>query len=84
MSCSLMNLMRIFFDPYATKEVNILGKGYPLPASFSSTYATWLSENNLQRASLLNMIAKKDSATMPKLFMLSPYNLNQKSYHHDS
>lgn len=53
-------------------------KGYLLSASFSSTYATWLSENNRQRASLLNMIAKKDSATMPKLFMLSPYNPNQK------
>lgn len=67
-----------FFDPYTTKEVNILGKSYPLSASFSSTYATWLSENNLQRTSLLNMIAKKDSATMPELFMLSPYNPNQK------
>ncbi|AXR98949.1 hypothetical protein [Moraxella bovoculi] len=51
-----------FFDPCATKEVNILGKSYPLSASFSSTYATWLSENNLQRASLLNMIAKKKIA----------------------
>ncbi|WP_196296259.1 hypothetical protein [Moraxella bovoculi] len=29
-----------FFDPYTTKEVNILGKSYPLSASFSSTYAT--------------------------------------------
>ncbi|WP_063513849.1 hypothetical protein [Moraxella ovis] len=67
-----------FFDPYATKEVNILGKSYPLSTSFSSTYATWLSENNLQRASLLNMIAKKDSAKMPELFMLSPHNPNQK------
>lgn len=67
-----------FFDPYTTKEVNILGKNQPLSASFSSTYATWLSENNLQRTSLLNMIAKKNNATMPELFMLSPYNPNQK------
>lgn len=69
-----------FFNPYTTSEVSILGKHYPLSASFSSTYATWLSENNLnlQRMSLLNMVAKKDNATLPELFMLSPYNPRQK------
>lgn len=67
-----------FYNPYTTKDITILGKSYPLSASFSSTYATWLSENHLQRVSLLNMIAKKDHATLPELFMLSPYNPRQK------
>ncbi|STZ14291.1 Alpha/beta hydrolase family [Moraxella caviae] len=66
-----------FFNPYKTQNISILGKDYPLMANFSATYATWLSENNLQQISLLNMLSTSDEAALPELFMLSPYNPEQ-------
>lgn len=66
-----------FFNPYTTKEISIAGKRYPLAANYSSGYALWLSENQLQRVSLLSML-NKNTSSPPQLFMLKPYDPNQK------
>lgn len=66
-----------FFNPYKTKNIEILGKNYPLSANFSAGYALWLGENQLQGVSILNML-NKNTASLPQLFMLKPYDPNQK------
>ncbi|WP_294033582.1 alpha/beta hydrolase [uncultured Moraxella sp.] len=66
------------FDPRQHKSIEVLGKQYPLSANFSAGYALWLSENQLKQLSILNMLAKKDSIALPQLFMLEPYDPNQK------
>ncbi|UZA25587.1 alpha/beta hydrolase [Moraxella bovis] len=66
-----------FFNPYKTKDIEILGKNYPLSANFSAGYALWLAENQLQGVGILNML-NKNTATLPQLFMLKPYDPNQK------
>lgn len=66
-----------FFNPYKTKNIEILGKNYPLSANFSAGYALWLGENQLQGVSILNMLSK-NTASLPQLFMLKPYDPNQK------
>lgn len=66
-----------FFNPYNTREVKIGHKNYPLSANFSAGYALWLAENQLQQVSILNML-DKNTATLPQLFMLNPYDPNQR------
>lgn len=66
-----------FFNPYKTKNIEILGKNYPLSANFSAGYALWLAENQLQSVGILNML-NKNTAALPQLFMLKPYDPNQK------
>lgn len=66
-----------FFNPYKTKEVDILGKNYPLSANYSAGYALWLAENQLQGVSILSML-NKNEVGLPRLFMLKPYDPNQK------
>lgn len=67
-----------FFNPERHRDIQILGETYPLAANFSAGYALWLSENQLQPLSILNMLAKKDHIALPELFMLKPYNPDQK------
>lgn len=66
-----------FFNPYQTKEVEILDKNYPLSANYSAGYALWLAENQFQGVSILGML-NKNNAILPRLFMLKPYDPNQK------
>lgn len=67
-----------FFNPQQHKEIKLFDTSYPLAANFSAGYALWLSENQLKQLSILNMLAKKDSIALPQLFMLEPYDPNQK------
>lgn len=62
------------FNPYRTDKVTLLGEDYPLAANFSASYGLWLSENQLNSVGYLNLLARKDEATLPKLFMLQPYD----------
>lgn len=66
-----------FFNPYKDKTVSILGKEYPLFANFSASYAMWLKENDLGKASLSNML-QKEEVRLPELFMLEPYDPDKK------
>lgn len=62
------------YNPYNTKSVSILGDDYPLAANFSAGYGMWLAENQLDSAGYLNLLARKQDANLPKLFMLEPYD----------
>ncbi len=62
------------YNPYRTNSVPILGDDYPLAANFSAGYGMWLAENQLSGVGYLNLLARKQEANLPKLFMLEPYD----------
>lgn len=67
-----------FFNPSNNTHVKIGDTSYPLTANFSAGYALWLAENQLRQVSLTNMISRSDAIALPELFMLKPYNPDQK------
>ena len=66
------------YNPYQSENVNILNNDYPLAANFSAGYGLWLSENQLNSVGYLNLITGQPDATLPKLFMLEPYDPNKR------
>ncbi len=62
------------YNPFNTKTVNILGDEYPLAANFTASYASWLVENQLSQVGYLSMLYQKQHQSLPRLFMLEPYN----------
>ncbi len=67
-----------FFSPQYHQAVTLFGTDYPLTANNSATYALWLSENRLRQSSLMNMLSRREDVGLPELFMLEPYDPNQK------
>lgn len=66
------------YNPYQNESVSILGNDYPLAANFSAGYGLWLSENQLDGVGYLNLITRQPDASLPKLFMLEPYDPNKR------
>lgn len=66
-----------FFNPTKQASIMMYGTEHPLTANFSAGYALWLSENQLQQISLMNMISRQDAMALPELFMLRPYQPDQ-------
>ncbi len=66
------------YNPYRSESVDILGNRYPIAANFSAGYGLWLAENQLDGVGYLNLLARKQEANLPKLFMLEPYNPNKR------
>lgn len=66
-----------FFNPSKQASITMYGIDHPLTANFSAGYALWLSENQLQQISLMNMISRQDAMALPELFMLKPYQPDQ-------
>lgn len=67
-----------FFNPSYKTHIEIGDTSYPLTANFSAGYALWLAENQLRQVSLMNMISRHDAVALPELFMLKPYDPDQK------
>lgn len=66
------------YNPYRTDSVHILGEDYPLSANFSASYGLWLAENQLDGVGYLNLLTRQQEASLPKLFMLEPYDPNKR------
>lgn len=66
------------YNPYRSESANILGDDYPLAANFSAGYGLWLAENQLDGVGYLNLITRKKEASLPKLFMLEPYDADKR------
>lgn len=66
------------YNPYRSESTNILGDDYPLAANFSAGYGLWLAENQLDGVGYLNLITRQKKASLPKLFMLEPYDPNKR------
>lgn len=66
------------YNPYRSDSVDILGENYPLAANFSASYGLWLAENQLDGVGYLNLLARQKEASLPKLFMLEPYDPNKR------
>ena len=62
------------YNPYRSENVAVLGEDYPLAANFSAGYGLWLAENQLDGVGYLNLLSRKKDASLPKLFMLEPYD----------
>ncbi len=62
------------YNPYQSKSATILGDAYPIAANFSAGYGMWLAENQLSGVGFLNLLTRNQSTTLPKLFMLEPYD----------
>ncbi|SNT69426.1 esterase/lipase family protein [Psychrobacter sp. LV10R520-6] len=62
------------YNPYRSENINILGDDYPLAANFSAGYGLWLAENQLDGVGYLNLLTRQQEASLPKLFMLEPYD----------
>ncbi|WP_227672153.1 lipase family alpha/beta hydrolase [Psychrobacter urativorans] len=62
------------YNPYRSESVNILGDDYPLAANFSAGYGLWLAENQLDGVGYLSLLTRQQEASLPKLFMLEPYD----------
>lgn len=72
------NLNIYLYNPYRSDSVNILGDNYPLAANFSAGYGLWLAENQLDGVGYLNLLSRQPEASLPKLFMLEPYDPNKR------
>ena len=66
------------YNPYRSESVNILGDNYQLAANFSAGYGLWLAENQLDGVGYLNLLTRRQEASLPKLFMLEPYDPNKR------
>lgn len=66
------------YNPYRSDSVTILGDDYPLAANFSAGYGLWLAENQLDSVGYLNLLSRQAEASLPKLFMLEPYDPNKR------
>ncbi|TXD98641.1 alpha/beta hydrolase [Psychrobacter frigidicola] len=66
------------YNPYRSESVTILGDNYPLTANFSAGYGLWLAENQLDGVGYLNLLTRRQEASLPKLFMLEPYDPNKR------
>lgn len=66
------------YNPYQSESVNILDNDYPLAGNFSAGYGLWLAENQLDGVGYLNLITRQPDASLPKLFMLEPYDPNKR------
>ncbi|WP_227671557.1 esterase/lipase family protein [Psychrobacter sp. 72-O-c] len=66
------------YNPYRSENVNVLGDDYPLAANFSAGYGLWLAENQLDGVGYLNLLTRQQEASLPKLFMLEPYDPNKR------
>ncbi|MES1964365.1 alpha/beta hydrolase [Psychrobacter sp. AH5] len=66
------------YNPYRSESTKILGEEYPLAANFSAGYGMWLAENQLDGVGYLNLISRQPQASLPKLFMLEPYDPNKR------
>lgn len=62
------------YNPYQSTSATILGDKYPLAANFSAGYGMWLAENQLSGVGYLSLLSRKPEASLPKLFMLEPYD----------
>lgn len=62
------------YNPYRSDSITILGNDYPLAANFSAGYGMWLAENQLDGVGYLNLLTRRQEASLPKLFMLEPYD----------
>ena len=72
------NLNIYLYNPYRSDSINILGGDYPLAANFSASYGLWLAENQLDGVGYLNLLSRQAEASLPKLFMLEPYDPNKR------
>ena len=72
------NLDVYLYNPYRSDSVNILGDDYPLAANFSAGYGLWLAENQLDGVGYVNLLSRQVEASLPKLFMLEPYDPNKR------
>ena len=72
------NLNIYLYNPYRSDSVSILGGDYPLAANFSASYGLWLAENQLDGVGYLNLLSRQAEASLPKLFMLEPYDPNKR------
>lgn len=66
------------YNPYRTEAVSLLGDEYPLAANFSASYGLWLAENQLSGVGYLNLLTPQSSPSLPRLFMLEPYDPNKR------
>lgn len=66
------------YNPYRSESASILEEDYPLAANFSAGYGLWLAENQLNGVGYLSLLARQPQATLPKLFMLEPYDPNKR------
>ena len=66
------------YNPYRSESVSILGDDYQLAANFSAGYGLWLAENQLDGVGYLNLLTRRQEASLPKLFMLEPYDPNKR------
>ncbi len=66
------------YNPYRSESVNILDNEYPLAANFSAGYGMWLAENQLDSVGYLNLLTRQQKTSLPKLFMLEPYDPNKR------
>ena len=72
------NLNVYLYNPYRSASANVLGDDYPLAANFSAGYGMWLAENQLDSVGYLNLLTRQPEASLPKLFMLEPYDPNKR------
>lgn len=62
------------YNPYQSESTTVLGEEYPLAGNFSAGYGLWLAENQLNGVGYLNLLTRQPEASLPKLFMLEPYD----------
>lgn len=67
----------LFFNPYTSNKITLLGQEFPLYANYSAGYATWLKENEFDKIALANLLVK-NGGQLPELYLLEPYNPNKK------
>ncbi len=63
------------YNPYQQAQTKPLSQSAPqnLAANFSAPYGLWLAQNNMVEAAYRSLLALDEKNTVPKLYLLEPY-----------
>lgn len=67
------------YNPYQHQQVTLTPQSTQnLAANFSAPYGLWLAKNNLAEQAYRSLLALDDHASVPRLYMLEPYQPNKR------
>lgn len=66
------------FDPHKTDSISIKGAHVPLAANFTAGYGLWLARSGFAQQSLLTLIGRGEALEKPRIYLMQPYDPNQR------
>lgn len=65
-------------NPHKTDSLTIEDVNVPLAANFTAGYGLWLARSGFAQQSLLTLIGQGEALDKPRIYLMQPYNPNQR------